>query len=244
MDLEDYKIFRQHGKDYWWFKGKRDLLDNLLSDLRLNKRDSKILDIGCGIGEDLGTIGDYGRVYAIEYSLDAIKLVNKKLLDGLFCNDATKLCFKDKTFNTVVIMDVLEHLDDDRKAFNEAARVLKKNGYLIISVPAVEFLFGPHDRRLKHRRRYSRKMLCKMIKSRNMKIVRFSYWNSFLFIPIFFVRFYKKFFNIERSDLTELNPFLNKIFTNILFIEDKIIKAGYRLPIGLSMIVVLKKTGN
>ena len=126
MDLEDYKIFKKHGKDYWWFRGKRDLLNKLLDYAKLNKN-SKILNIGCGIGEDLYVLKRYGDVYAIEYSPDAIRLVDKKLVKGLFCNDATKLCFKSKIFDCIVIMDVLEHLDDDKKAFEEAARVLKKN---------------------------------------------------------------------------------------------------------------------
>ncbi len=56
MDLEDYKIFKKQGKAYWWFKGKRDLLNRLLNDIRLNKKKSKILDVGCGVGEDLNVI--------------------------------------------------------------------------------------------------------------------------------------------------------------------------------------------
>lgn len=241
MDLEDYKIFKKQGKDYWWFKGKRDLLNRLLNDIKLNKNRSKILDVGCGVGEDLNVINKYGDVYAIEYSKDAIKLVNRKLVKGLFCNDAAKLCFKDKTFDCVIVLDVLEHLDNDKDAYREALRVLKRNSYLIISVPAMKFLFGPHDRRLKHRRRYSRKMLKDLINDSNLKIIKFTYWNSFLFLPIALIRLYKKMFNIKKSDLTEFNKNINFVLTKTLIFENKLIKKGFKFPFGLSLIAVLKK---
>ena len=240
MDLEDYRIFKKQGKDYWWFKGKRDLLRRLLEDIGLN-RNAKILDIGCGIGEDLDVINKFGDVYAIEYSLDAIKLIDNKRIRGLICNDATRLCFKDKTFDAVIILDVLEHLDRDKEAFNEALRVLRKNGFLIISVPAMKFLFGPHDIRLNHTRRYSRKLFMELIDRRNVKIIKLSFWNFTLFFPIAAIRLYKKIFNIKKSDLTEFNKNMNNILTKILVSENKLVSKNYRFPIGLSLVAVLKK---
>ena len=159
----------------------------------------------------------------------------------MFCNDAAKLCFKDKTFDCVIVLDVLEHLDNDKDAYREALRVLKRNSYLIISVPAMKFLFGPHDRRLKHRRRYSRKMLKDLINDSNLKIIKFTYWNSFLFLPIALIRLYKKMFNIKKSDLTEFNKNINFVLTKTLIFENKLIKKGFKFPFGLSLVVVLKK---
>jgi len=58
-------------------------------------------------------------------------------------------------FDTVIYIDVLEHIDDDRGEVAAAARRLRPGGRLVVLAPAHEWLFSPFDRRIGHRRRYS-----------------------------------------------------------------------------------------
>ncbi len=51
------------------------------------------------------------------------------------CGDATQLPFDDESFDAVTMFDVLEHIQDDRKAISEALRVLKPGGFLMVSTP-------------------------------------------------------------------------------------------------------------
>jgi SAM-dependent methyltransferase len=62
-------------------------------------------------------------------------------------------------FDTIVYIDVLEHIADDRKEMKRAAELLKPNGRLIILSPAHQFLFTPFDAAIGHFRRYNKQML-------------------------------------------------------------------------------------
>lgn len=78
-------------------------------------------------------------VVGSEFLGDAVPLGASK--DGIRNEDVTSLTFADGTFDAVCTCDVLEHVFDFRKAFQELARVLKPSGWLILSVP---FLHHPN----------------------------------------------------------------------------------------------------
>ncbi|MBL7148073.1 MAG: class I SAM-dependent methyltransferase [Nanoarchaeota archaeon] len=242
MDIEDHKLLGNFGKSYWWFLGKRNLIDCLLSEIPRKRKRLKILDIGCGTGEDLPLISKYGDVFALEYSKEVIKYIPKEKVVGIVRGDARFLSFKENVFDIIIILDVLEHVKEDVKIMKEVSRVLKLDGILLISVPAVPFLFGNHDRALHHLRRYSKKSLNKILKDSGLKAERITYWNFFLFFPIAFVRILNKIKNVEKkSDIKNLPKAFNWFFLLILNLENKLIKFGINLPIGLSLVVILKK---
>lgn len=242
MDIEDYKLLGNLNEDYWWFLGKRDLLECLLDKILIKEKGIKILDLGCGIGENLSLISKYGSVFALEYSEEAIKFIPKEKAIGVARGDARYLCFKNNVFDVIITFDVLEHVKEDMEVIKEVYRVLKKGGLLLISVPAIQFLFSNHDRALHHLRRYSKHNLIKIIKRSNLKIERITYWNFFLFFPIVLIRLLNKIKNVKsKSDITKMPKMLNWLFFLILKVENKLIKYGINLPIGLSLIVVLKK---
>ena len=60
-------------------------------------------------------------------------------------------------YDTIIYLDVLEHIRDDEKEILSAYKRLKKNGNLIISVPAFQYLFTDYDRKIGHYRRYDKK---------------------------------------------------------------------------------------
>jgi len=63
------------------------------------------------------------------------------------------------TFDTILYLDVLEHIDDDSAELRNAARLLERNGFLIVLAPAHPFLFSPFDAAIGHYRRYTRASL-------------------------------------------------------------------------------------
>jgi ubiquinone/menaquinone biosynthesis C-methylase UbiE len=64
-----------------------------------------------------------------------------------------------KKFNAILYIDVIEHIEDDRKELAEAADLLEPGGYLIVLVPAHQSVFSPFDKSIGHYRRYNKKML-------------------------------------------------------------------------------------
>ena len=147
--------------------------------------------------------------------------------------------FTSEKFDFVVMFDVLEHIEDDMSVIKEVHRILKNDGYFVIIVPAFNFLYSSHDRILKHFRRYGSNEIIE--KLRSFSINETGYWNFFLFLFIAFVRLIKKdsrtnihIFNIPHTILW--------IFGRILMLENMLIKKGFRLPFGLSIYCIAKKT--
>jgi SAM-dependent methyltransferase len=99
----------------------------------------RILDIGCG----RQTVRKYFKASHTYYGLDSLEtgLPLYNTIPSIF-GDAVHLPFPDETFDTVILLEVLEHLNDPIRAMQEARRVLKLDGILIISTP---FLYPIHD---------------------------------------------------------------------------------------------------
>lgn len=109
------------------------------------KKGEKILDVGCGVGYycfELAT--KYGcNVYGVDIDGEDIELANQisettNAPNVNFCaSDICELQLKDETFDKILVSEVLEHITDDDIFLAEMCRMLKQNGYLIISVPYV-----------------------------------------------------------------------------------------------------------
>jgi len=103
----------------------------------------KVLEIGCGNGDLSLEIAKLGfDVIGIDISepgiCQAVELVQKENLDArakFMVMDATSLEFPDNSFDTVLIAEVLEHVRDSRKLLEEAVRVVRNGGRVIVSVP-------------------------------------------------------------------------------------------------------------
>lgn len=237
MDLHDVKTLGRD-KEYWWFKGKRELISSILYQFKVDSL--KILNIGCGAGEDIDEFSKSGSIISIDYCYDALKT----LRSDKRCNmDAQFLGFRDKTFDLVLLLDVLEHIENDKKVLGEIKRVLKTKGHLIITVPAIPLLYGPMDKHECHFRRYSKRHLNKIVSDYFM-INKISYWNFLLFIPLAALKLYKKIFfsKSASSDFKKLPRFVNDFFLCLLRIENYLIsKTDLQMPIGISLLCIASK---
>lgn len=119
--------------------------DRIKTSLKLTKRDpnAKYLDIGCAVGlatrliaKKIGTKEIYGLDIAnIKQALDNdVKAIEFDL------NSGEELSFEDGFFDVVTCFDVIEHIYDTDFMIREIHRVLKPNGYLIISTPRIDSL--------------------------------------------------------------------------------------------------------
>lgn len=192
-------------------------------------RGGKVLDLGCGrgyIGNSLPGDVVFGEINPEEFKdLESNK---KTVLNAL------KLPFKSCSYDYVVCSDMLEHIEDDVGVLEEINRVLKKDGKAIIMVPAYKRLFGHHDIIMDHKRRYDKKDF--KAKIRNFEINYSRYICSLMFLPFLFnqrvVKSEKTYFGKSKLELKIL-PLLN-IFS---WIESSI-----KLPFGIGLLFVLKKT--
>ena len=125
--------------------------------------------------------------------------------------------------------------------YNICQRLLNKNGQILITVPAFDFLFSNMDKVLLHYRRYTKNNIKKII-LKYFNITKLSYYNFFLFIPIVISIICLKIFRVSFIDYVEKKPniILNSILFQI-FHSEKFLLNFLNFPFGISLIALAKK---
>jgi hypothetical protein len=139
-----------------------------------------------------------------------------------------------------MLLDVVEHFEDDRAVLVSARSLLRAGGLLLVTVPSMPSLWSGYDVRCGHARRYCRRTLLDLLGSCGFTPVFASHFMFFL-APLLFAhrKLYAKSAPEDSSDEAEFNPgrFVSSIMKAFLCIEVFIISRGYRLPWGSSLIV-------
>lgn len=129
------------------------LLLERIKNLHLFKKGSSVLDVGCGSGDLGGMIKQKfnASVHGTEINDVAIEKAAKQGILVKHADIEEGWPYKDKQFNVVTATEIIEHVVDPDHVLVEAKRVLKKNGYLVITTPNLSawfnriiFLFGYH----------------------------------------------------------------------------------------------------
>lgn len=227
---------------YWWFVGRRRVVETVLKKELENKSELKILDLGCGTGQTALSLEKFGVVYGTDRSFSALKYSFQNGLNKVVESDSYHLPFKENTFDLVTMLDVLEHVKNDLRALKELKRVLKKNSMILITVPAYQFLWSEHDIALSHYRRYNSHGLAIVLKEAGFRISRISYFISILFPIILAYRSITKLKKDKpnpQTQLISLPKFIDSILQKILFLEAKILNTT-NLPFGASIVCIAK----
>lgn len=229
---------QQYELKHWWFVSRRKIIRQVLNKLLPSNLPLKILEIGCGSGGNLSLLSEFGTVFAIEYDESARKAAsikgNYQIKKGGLPND---IPYQEK-FDLICLLDVLEHIDDDVASITTIKSLLNKDGKILITVPAYNFLWSYHDIEHHHKRRYTLKQIKKILQQLDLKIAYSTYFNTFLFPLVLLVRIKNKLFNInETSDLSMPTGITNKILQVIFSFEKKIIPR-LSLPFGVSILII------
>lgn len=121
---------------------------------------SRVLDAGCGWGVTMEVLERAGYDAAgLDVCLGALEILDRARPDRrLIEADLTRefdLAQIPSTFDAVLALDVIEHLDDDAAALSRLGTLVRPGGTLVVSVPAVPALYGEFDAIQGHRRRYT-----------------------------------------------------------------------------------------
>ena len=231
-------------KTHWWFRARNLIIKTIINSIFKNKKNLKILDMGCGSGANLKMLSEYGNVFAMEPSEEFIEYASKenpdcKILQGAMPDNNP---YKNEKFDLIVSLDVIEHIENDLKTLIELKNMLNDNGKIIITVPAFQFLFSQDDIVACHYRRYSKKTLKQLIKEAGFKKFSIYYFNTILFLPIAIVRMLLKITGktSESQDKVATNYF-NNLFYHLLSFERHTLKIN---PFGISLCAILEKNTN
>lgn len=154
-----------------------------------------ILEIGCSSGYMLRKIQQF-IPHAILIGSDVVYKplleLSKKLTIPLLRFDILQCPLPDSCIDAIILLNVLEHIEDDATTLKQIYRILKPNGVLILEVPAGPHLYDAHDRICMHFRRYKLSKLCKFISGQGFKISKRSHLGTFIYPAFFLAKLWNK----------------------------------------------------
>jgi SAM-dependent methyltransferase len=247
MQRPVYEVEARVEREHWWFRGRRRILARLLARLEPPlPMGARVLDVGCGTGANGPVLADGpGRVvFGIDRSDVPLGLAgtgergHRARLRG----DAAKLPFADASFDLVVALDVLEHLDDDAAAARELWRVLRPGGAIVVFVPALRILWGFQDEVSEHRRRYGRAQLDGVLRDAGFSLTRLTFFNTFLFPPILAARLAMKLWRPRdlASESAIGGPVANALLAGVFAAEAPLLDR-VDFPVGVSLACVARR---
>jgi SAM-dependent methyltransferase len=242
MDAALYPRMAAVEDTHWWFAGRRAICERMLDRIALPPH-AAILELGCGTGGNFPMLARRGELYAMDADESALGFAASRHLAKLARGSLPReFPFAARRFDLVVMTDVLEHLDDEHGSLRVVHSSLKARGWLLMTVPALRWLWSEHDAAHHHRRRYRAIELRRLLDDCGFAADYLSYYNFLLFPAIAGVRLFQRLHAAApgvngRHDLTMPSRFVNAMLLR-LFSCERFVLGPLRLPIGVSLIAL------
>ena len=201
-----------------------------------NSVGTRIAEIGSGTGNFTQILlNNCNKIYALEPCIkthnNSMHLGHKKVI---FINDNFENRKNDfqNFFDSVIFINVLEHIQNDEFALKSAHQILSPEGKLVIFVPALSWLFSSFDSSIGHFRRYHKKNLVSLVSESGFKIERCHYFDSLGILPWFIVM---------KMLGGNLSPKSVKMYDSFIVPWLKLIERFFTPPIGKNLLLVALK---
>lgn len=239
MDRDAFELMAAAEKSHWWFRGRRVFIEAALQRVA-PPAGATVLDAGCGSGGNLALLGRFGTVFGFEYDAEA-RAVAVASGHGTIAFGALPdgVPFGAQPFDVIGLFDVLEHLADPVASLHALGDRLTPSGALVLTVPAMPSLWGPHDEVHQHYRRYTAALLQTHLEAAGFEVEYLSYFNLLL-LPLAIVQRIKERLTGYRVEALTPSPFVNALLYRIWRLERAWVPRR-RLPIGLSLMAIARR---
>lgn len=185
-------------------------------------------------------LSTFGDVDAIEHDAGARAIAAQRSgLEVLPCTLPHDLPVSDYTYDLIALLDVLEHIDDDQATLTSLRKKLANDGRLILTVPALPWLWSHHDIINHHKRRYTIRSLSAAADRAGFCVDQVGYFNCLLLPLAVIRRLVSIAFRRSIEDDRMPSPLINFILREVFSLE-RLVITRLKLPIGLSIFAVLK----
>jgi SAM-dependent methyltransferase len=239
MERIVYDRMAELDERHWWYRARREILADLIRRRIKLPANARILEIGCGTGHNLMMLKQFGKVDGVEIDPAARAIASSRLGHAVKDSPLPALAGIDaRAYDLVAILDVLEHVEQDREALVSIAERLKPGGKILITVPAHPWMWSAHDEVNHHKRRYTRKSLSAVIAAAGLKVEMMSWFNSLLFPLAATARAIGRVTGKSDSDDSMPPAFVNGILEKLFGIE-RYALGRVPFPPGVSLVAIV-----
>jgi SAM-dependent methyltransferase len=250
MTPGEYKFLFELEEHHWWFVGMRKVVASLLEG-RPPEKQLRILDAGCGTGLMLEWLRRYGRVsevHGLDFDSHAVRYCSLRGEERLVQGSIAAIPYPKDSFDLAITLDVLDSYpaDDVSSPCAELARIMKPGGWLLVRVPAFQFLYSQHDRAVYTKHRYTAGELRARLEEQGLRVERITYANTILFPVVAIWRWLTRSSRPHpQSDVRPLpSPlrWLNPLLAGLLAVEAAWLRhTPWGLPLGVSVLALARK---
>jgi SAM-dependent methyltransferase len=241
MERKVYEQMALLDGSHWWFTARRRILDGIIERIVRPPREARILELGAGTGHNLAMLSRFGQVEASELDPVARELASERLGRPVVEAALPDLSmFPAGVYDLVALLDVLEHVPDDKGSLQAIYGLLKPGAALLLTVPINPWMWSAHDVAHHHHRRYRKKEIRKLAEDAGYRIELLSPFNSLLFPPIAAVRIVGKLTGKDDSDDAMPSTPVNKVLDTVFGLERSLI-GRVPMPFGVSLVAVLRR---
>jgi SAM-dependent methyltransferase len=232
---------------HFWFRGFRWFVAPLIRQALNGRPEALVLDCGCGTGANVELLGQFGATYGFDLSEVGLYIGRELGRNKLVRASVAAAPFPSGTFDLVTSFDVLYALDgdDERAAVAEMYRLARPGGYAIFNVAAMDVLRGDHSVLSREVRRYSHPALAALIAQAGFTIVRLTYTNTTLFLPLAVIRTAHRMRGLAseadaRQEISVPPAPINALLSGLLFLESVWLR-HFDSPVGSSLLCLARK---
>ncbi len=244
MEKNEYVTMAAVELQHWWYGGMRAINAALLNRVFAGRSDLRILDAGCGTGGDALFLQRYGTVFGLDLAAEALTFTRARLPGRALRGSVLALPFASASFDLVTSFDVLYHraVVDEQQALTEVRRVLRPGGYLLIRLPAYEWLRSRHDRQVHTRHRYTAGEVARLLRRQGFHIEHLTYALTILFPLSAAIRLLERVAPAADTGSAMRLPSrpVNAALRVPMALEAAYLAAGGRLPFGLSIVALAR----
>ena len=234
-----YDRMAEHDATHWWYRARRDVLAALIKRKIDLPPMARILEIGCGTGHNLAMLSAFGGVDAIEIDDHSRAIAAQRLGRDVGATPLPELSgVADQSYDMVAILDVLEHVEDDRAALKAIAQRLHPGGTILITVPQYPWMWSGHDVANHHFRRYTKATLRAVIADAGLRLTMLQSFNSLLFPLAAADRIVARVTGRTGSDDALPPAPVNALFEKIFGLERYLV-GRVPMPPGVSLVAVV-----
>jgi SAM-dependent methyltransferase len=194
-----------------------------------------VLELGAGIGSITELYADGRLVLATDLSFDCVLALRTRFAATgnvtVAQKDLRELTDAGNSYDSILMINVLEHIQDDAGVLAELGQLLAPGGKIVLYVPALNGLYGRWDRKVGHYRRYSKWRLREVADEAGLDVLELQYVNM-LAIPAW-IAFSRT--NVDRTQSASLS-----IWDRTGVPIGRSLEQRFRVPLGLNLLAVLR----